>query len=54
MAGKAARVSGRAQRDAAEIQRILAIRRGRFREATAVQEKPARYGDRKEKKSSTP
>jgi hypothetical protein len=37
-------------------ERAAAIRGARFREATAVQEKPGRYGDRKEKtsQSSTP
>lgn len=30
-------------------ERAVAIRAARFREATAVQEKSARYGDRKEK-----
>jgi hypothetical protein len=30
-------------------ERAVAIRGVRFREATAVQEKPGRYGDRKEK-----
>jgi hypothetical protein len=30
-------------------ERAVAIRDARFREATAVQEKPGRYGDRKEK-----
>jgi len=30
-------------------ERALAIRGARFREATAVQEKPRHYGDRKEK-----
>ncbi|PYJ24552.1 MAG: hypothetical protein DME91_08635 [Verrucomicrobia bacterium] len=32
-------------------QRAVAIRGARFREVTAVQEKPGRYGDRKEKGS---
>ena len=32
-------------------ERAVAIRGARFREATAVQEKPGRYGDRKEKTS---
>jgi hypothetical protein len=35
-------------------ERAAAIRGARFREATAVQEKPGRYGDRKEKTPSTP
>jgi len=35
-------------------ERAAAIRGARLREATAVQEKPGRYGDRKEKTSSTP
>ena len=32
-------------------ERAVAIRGARFREATAVQEKPGRYGDGKEKTS---
>ncbi len=32
-------------------ERAAAIRGAKFREATAVQEKPGRYGDRKEKTS---
>ena len=32
-------------------ERAVAIRGARFREATAVQERPGRYGDRKEKPS---
>jgi hypothetical protein len=32
-------------------ERAVAIRGARFREATAVQERPGRYGDRKEKTS---
>ena len=32
-------------------ERAAAIRGARFREATAVQEKPGRYGDRKERTS---
>jgi hypothetical protein len=32
-------------------ERAVAVRGARFREATAVQEKPGRYGDRKEKTS---
>jgi hypothetical protein len=35
-------------------ERAAAIRGARFREVTAVREKPGRYGDRKEKTSSTP
>ena len=35
-------------------ERAAAIRGARFRVATAVQEKPERYGDRKEKTISTP
>lgn len=32
-------------------ERAVAIRGARFREATTVQERPGRYGDRKEKPS---
>jgi hypothetical protein len=32
-------------------ERAVAIRGAKFREATAVREKPGRYGDRKEKTS---
>ena len=32
-------------------ERAVAVRGARFREVTAVQEKPGRYGDRKEKTS---
>lgn len=32
-------------------ERAVAIRGARFREATAVRERPGRYGDRKEKPS---